>query len=210
MTQSRKVLAYEAIKQKIIRGELTEGQPISEKEITDELGISRTPLREALSMLEQEHLLEIHPKRGVFISRVTYKDINNIYSIRLILEPFAVRQAGPSLRREDLLEQQRIWSEAPEHDTPVAHIERDTNLHNLITEATDNKYLMQFLKRLYDQARRIRFLSVRRNEDRQYEIGREHRAIIDGLLDGDLDGAEMAMRAHLERARETALKVFSV
>ena len=210
MNTSRKVLAYEAIKQKIIRGDLAEGQPISEKDITAELGISRTPLREALNMLEQEHLLEIHAKRGVFVSRVAYKDINSIYSVRMILEPFAVRQAAQNLRRDDLLEQQRIWGESAMDDTPDAHIERDTELHNLITRATDNKYLIQFLSRLYDQARRIRFLSVRRNEDRQHEIGREHRAIISGLLKGDVASAEEAMRAHLERARDTALKVLSV
>jgi GntR family transcriptional regulator, rspAB operon transcriptional repressor len=207
MTPTRKVLAYEAIKKKIIRGDLAEGHPISEKEVTEELGISRTPLREALNMLEQEHLLEIHPKRGVFVTRISYKDINNIYSIRLLLEPFAVRAAAPNLNRRALEEEEKIWSKVPKNDAAESHIQRDSRLHRLVAEATDNKYLIQFLSRLYDQAKRIRYVSVEKNSGRRAEIYAEHTAIIRGLLDGDVTAAEDAMRAHLEHARETALRV---
>lgn len=210
MNRSRKMLAYDTIKDRIIRGILPEGEPVSEREITEDLSISRTPLREAFNMLETESLVEIHPKRGVFVTRVSYQDIISIYSLRIVLEPFAVTAAAPKLPRETLIEQRSTWQLSHPDNDPDAHIVRDNDLHGMIAAATENRYLIQFLLRLHDQATRIRYVSLRRHTRRQTEIDGEHLAIIDQLIDGNGDGAANAMRLHLERARDTALEVFHV
>ncbi len=205
---SLKGKAYETIKQKIIEGVISGGMPISEKELIEELGISRTPIREALNKLEEEHLLEIFPKRGVFVTRISSEDIDDIYSLRIILEPYAARCAAPQLDPDRLERYREFWSDADVAYHSTDHVHHDQELHSAIAEATRNKYLIQFLSRLYDQANRIRFLSLVRAKDRQAQIKQEHLAIIERLIEQDADGAEAAMRDHLVRAKETALRVY--
>lgn len=206
---SLRQVAYERIKRRILTGELTAGAPLSEKDLVSILGISRTPIREAIGRLEQENFLEVFPKRGIFVSRLSYEDIRNIYVIRLQLEPFAVRLAVPNISEEELHLQRSIWTLPGEPGNADDHIHNDRNLHHAIFQATHNKYLVQVLDRLYDQATRIRYLSLNRAKSRQDDIHREHVRVIDALLTRDADAAERAMQDHLEHARDTALQVFS-
>ena len=210
MTQrSLKHQAYERIKDRIILGEISGGSALSEQLLVEELGISRTPIREALNMLQHEHLVEIYPKQGVFVTRVSYKDVMDIYSVRILLEPFAVRSATSRIDPAVLREQASIWEQVDEQMSPVEHVGMDRELHSLIATATDNKYLINYLHQLYDQANRIRHVSLKRSLERMKEIHAEHMEILRHMISGDGEGASTAMKAHLERARDTAVKVFS-
>ncbi|MBD3305973.1 FCD domain-containing protein [candidate division KSB3 bacterium] len=201
--------AYDIIKHKIVHCELEPGSPISEQELIAEIGASRTPIREALNKLEDEHLIRIYPKRGIFVTEISLKDIVDIYTLREVVEPFAARVAASLIDVRRLEKYRQIWSD-PHYDTyePDEHITIDRQFHRLIAESTGNKYLIQLLFRLYDQVNRIRILSLRKIKERQEETRNEHLQIIHCLIEGDAEGSEQAMKAHLERAKETALKIF--
>lgn len=83
--------AYEMIKEMIINCQLTPGEPISETELMKVVGSSRTPIREALNKLEHENLVTIYPKRGIFVTGITIKDVIDIYTIREVVEPLAAK-----------------------------------------------------------------------------------------------------------------------
>lgn len=206
---SLKMKAYELIKERIILGELPGGSAVSEPELVEELGISRTPIREALNMLQHQHLVEIYPKQGVFVTRVSYTDVNDIYSLRILMEPYAAKIATTRIAPALLEEQLRIWESLGGDINPVDHVQIDRGLHSMIAEATENRYLINYLHQLYDQANRIRHISLKRSMDRMSETHPEHLRLIRCMLDRNADGAAEAMRVHLENARDTALRVFT-
>jgi DNA-binding GntR family transcriptional regulator len=212
MEKQRKNLkhtAYETIKKKIITGDLQGGDPVFESELVKLLGISRTPIREALNMLQHEHLVEIYPKQGVFVTRVSYKDVIDIYSLRLLIEPYAVRIATERIDRDILEREYQFWSKYQGEANSNEHVRKDRQLHSRIVKATDNKYLIVILEQLYDKANRIRNMSLRTIKERQAQTGTEHTALLSCMLEGDAEAAANAMRDHLTKARDTALKLFS-
>jgi DNA-binding GntR family transcriptional regulator len=201
--------AYRIIKRKIVRCELAPGAPVSENELTAEIGSSRTPVREALSKLEKEDLVTIYPKRGVFINSVSIKDVNDIYSLREVLEPYAAALAAPVMDLDRVGRFAAIWRDPTHQYGAEEHMELDHEFHIAIAEASGNGYLIDFLGRLYDQVSRIRFISLQGNLARYREIRHEHMGIIERLMERDADGSASAMRDHLEKAHRTALEMFS-
>ncbi|MCL2319803.1 MAG: GntR family transcriptional regulator [Treponema sp.] len=200
--------AYRIIKDKITRCELQPGSLILEKALIDEIGASRTPIREAISKLEEEHLVVVYPKHGIFVSQVTIKDIIDIYAMRIIVESFAVRLAALVLEPDQIQPFKDLW--LPEHAplSPDEQNESDREFHYLIAQSTGNKYLLQTFTTLFNQASRIRMMSLLRMEKRLEETKGEHLHIIEALLKRDEDEAEKYMKIHLTSARETALRLF--
>ena len=204
-----KHVAYKEIKRRIIVGEVAGGEPLYEQLLVEDLGISRTPIREALSMLQHEQLVEIYPKQGVFVTRVSYKDVTDIYSIRIVLEAYAVKLATDMIDFKVLQEQYSLWKKSEIDEKQEEHVTKDRSLHTSIVEATDNKYLIKYLEQLYDQANRIRYISLKRSSGRISETHKEHLNIISAMMEKDADKAGKAMEEHLIKARDTALLVFS-
>jgi DNA-binding GntR family transcriptional regulator len=205
---SLKYRAYEEIKRKIIVGDVDGGSPLNEQLLVEELGISRTPIREALSMLQHEQLVEIYPKQGVFVSRISYKDVMDIYSLRILLESHAVQLATAKIQSNTLQEQYSLWEGLDENEDQVSHVAKDRSLHAAIVEATDNKYLIRYLEQLYDLANRIRHISLKRSSGRIRETHNEHLSIIRNMMGRDAQAAGKAMEQHLINARDTALQFF--
>lgn len=203
-----KARAYEVIKNKIVRCELKPGSALSEKDLIEEIGASRTPIREAISKLEEEHLLVVFPKKGIFVTEITIKDVIDIYAMRLIVEPYAARMAALRLDAGAVIPFRTLWAENHALVTAEEHVKADRDFHQIIARATGNKYLIQTFSTLYNQASRIRMLSLLKIRKRQEEIRTEHLALIEAILDRDEDEAEKCMKLHLTRARETALLVF--
>ena len=204
-----KYTAYEEIKKRIIVGDVKGGEPLNEQLFIEELGISRTPIREALSMLQHEQLVEIYPKQGVFFTRVSYKDVVDIYSIRIVLESHAVKLATDKIDQRKLEKQYELWNEVDTSENQIEHVAKDRSLHAMIVESTDNKYLIKYLEQLYDQANRIRHISLKSSSGRIGQTHTEHLKIIAGMLERDPQKAGKAMEEHLTNARDTALRFFS-
>lgn len=202
--------AYTIIKNKIISCELMPGTPISESQLMAEIGVSRTPIREALSKLENENLVKIYPKRGIFITHITVKDIIDIYAVREVVEPLAARLATPNIDAAALQEYYHIYSnpDPPSHPSGIEeHIRIDREFHTLIANSTGNQHLAQILLGMYDQNSRIRILSKMKVGERLEEAGKEHLELILSFIERNPDRASEVMHRHIVNGRKAALKI---
>ncbi|HEY8344512.1 MAG TPA: GntR family transcriptional regulator [Bacillota bacterium] len=199
--------AYKMIKDMIINCQLTPGEPISEIDLMKTVGASRTPIREALNKLEHENLVIIYPKRGVFVTGISIKDIIDIYTIREVVEPLAAKLATSNIDLKELDRFYKIYAD-PEHQyTLEEHIKVDRDFHSLVARSTNNQLLEQILLRIYDQNSRIRILSKLRVKERHEEARQEHFELVKGFMDRDAERVEEVMKRHIANGKKTALKI---
>ena len=199
--------AYEIIKNRIINCELTPGEPISETDLMKLIGSSRTPIREALNKLENENLVIIYPKRGIFVTGISIKDVIDIYAIREVVEPLAARLATQHIDLNKLDRFYQLYSDPQHQHTLEEHIKVDREFHSLVANSADNQLLAQILLRIYDQNSRIRILSKLRVKERHEEARLEHFELIKGFMDRDAERVEAVMKIHIANGKKTALKI---
>lgn len=199
-----KEFAYETIKRKIMECEYMPGDVLSENEIKNQISVGRTPIREALNKLENENLVRIFPKRGIFVSNITVKDVLNIYDIREVLEVYAVELASANLTEDQLLPYLTFY-QSQTGGEGQSNEEMDKKFHTLIYDGADNNYLCTILKSLYDQNTRIRRLSNIKVNNRRRDTGSEHLRIIEAILAGDTAKAKQHMKKHVQTGRKVAM-----
>ncbi|MDR1534198.1 MAG: GntR family transcriptional regulator [Planctomycetota bacterium] len=204
--------AYAIIKGKIITCALKPGNPISEKDLMAEIGVGRTPIREALGQLESEKLVRIFPKRGIFVSEITEKEIVDIYLIRGNIEPLAVRLATPLISESlDLDRFQKIYSPEDYHPSFQEHLQNDRELHLCIANRSHNEHLERFITMAYDINSRIRHCHIALfTEERMRQSRLEHLELLYYMRERDCEKAGEAMRKHISVGMHGALKMFDV
>jgi DNA-binding GntR family transcriptional regulator len=192
--------AYYAIRELIVTLELPPGSVVSERELMERLGLGRTPVREALRDLAREQLLEVYPRRGIFVAGIDVGDIADLSEVRLVIESQAARLAAERLNDADraatdelLLEIERTAGEDDERRL----IELDQRIHRHVYRCTHNPFLEATLERYYVLTLRIWFLALDR-VDRLDDAIREHRELLEAIRDRDADRAEAVMRRHVE------------
>ena len=155
----------------------------------------------------QISLIKIFPKRGIFVTNITVNDVSSIYGIRELLEVYAIELAAPNLTPDLLEPYYLLYKEAKDHPTEYYTENTDREFHCLIYEHTNNRYLCDILKRLYDQNTRIRMLSHLRVNNRKRNTCKEHFEIVDALLQGDTKRAKQMMKHHVVTGRKVAMTV---
>ncbi|MGB4703682.1 MAG: GntR family transcriptional regulator [Candidatus Saccharicenans sp.] len=194
--KSLKEQVYDFLREQMRRGELMPGSVIDLEETSRKLGVSRTPLRDALLQLETEDFVTILPRRKVVVNTLTARDIRNYYEIIGALESIAIIKAYDKLQPQDLdyMEQlNREMKEAIEADNFDLYYEKNLAFHNIYLQASGNEKLMKIVnnlkKRLYDFPRPAGFVK----EWEQASIG-EHARLIEYLRKGDREGAARFIR----------------
>lgn len=193
--------AYSIIKKKIITCELMPGSVIDQNFFVEELGISRTPVREAIHALEQEGFIVIAPRRGVFVSNILYSEIRNIYDVRELVEPAIVRLCAPYLEISVLEYYQQIFKQQPDAIEDI--FEQDFGLHKYLAEKTGNPYLIRLMENVLSHNMRIVVLTAK-IPDRLNESNKEHLDVIEKLIAQDVEGAVAAMTKHIAHAKQVA------
>lgn len=195
--------AYDRLKEEIRTNRMPPGFQASEPEIAIRLGMSRTPVREALIRLEAERLVELIPRRGARVLPIKPDDMREIYEVLAALEPEA---AAGLAAQKPTAEQLRPLEEATaemevalERGDLDAWAEADDRFHLTILELHGNQRLKAFAVALNDQVHRSRIVTLRLRE-RPIESTEEHREILKQLRIGSVEGARSAFRAHRERA----------
>lgn len=200
--------AYKSIKDKIIRGELKPGDTILEDELQDELGVSRTPIREALIRLQSENFVVIYPRKGIFVSTLTPKTIREIYEVRELVEPQLLRKIFHSIDRKWLSDMKVEFSEDLSHlskeEKKNHFVKLDEEFHNYFLNLSENNYLVEMLTRVYDQIHRMRIHTFYA-ELRSEMTKEEHIKIIDAILDNDVELAVNRMYEHIILSREVSI-----
>ena len=200
--------AYTQIRSLIISCELSPGSVISESDLMERLQMGRTPIREALRNLANEKLIEVYPRRGMFVAGVDVKDLTAISEVRGNLEILA---AGYAAERATAADKAVIAQLIKEIDAIKGEpkmmklINLDQRIHHQIYAATQNEFLVSTLDQYYAHALRIWFMALDRVSELEDAII-EHRAMLQAILDGDKKQAERTMREHIEGFETTIRK----
>lgn len=204
--QSGSEAVYEVLRAQIIAGELSPRERLPEVELAATLGVSRTPIREALRLLLGEQLVERRATGGFQVSPLDIADIKGVYEVRSLLEGLLARDACERLTQDHLstLRQQiERMSLLRDHDDEVVKVGRQ--FHALIEEEAGNRWALQLLQQIRGHVDRYRTLSTR-SAGRSAEAVAEHQAVYDALSARDPELAQTVMRDHVRRSGESALK----
>lgn len=199
---------YEAVRNRILDGELESGEFAREQELSDAMGVSRTPVREALGRLASEGFLERIPHRGFRVPDEALSPILEIYPIVSALELLAGRLAFPRVGDEELAELRRINADlraAMEEEDVDSAIELNNRFHDLIARRSGNQTLVEQLEELRVQIRRLETWYYSYREHTEQSI-REHASLIDALETGELERALAIFERNMARTLYTLLK----
>lgn len=203
--QPLKQQAYETIRNNIIQCIYAPNTIITEEMIREQVDASRTPIRDALSRLEQEGLIRILPKKGIFITELSFKELNMLYETRLLLEPYCVQHYGNRISQETYLKYYQLYTafqEDPENH-PYDYENMDASFHSLFIDNSQNSYFINMYSTIESQIARTRTLSGMISADRLTMTMEEHLAIVRAALKEDWDAAAEAMTRHLILSKES-------
>jgi DNA-binding GntR family transcriptional regulator len=203
--------AYEMIWRQLIRGERQPGDRLTDTELASQLGLSRTPVRQALHRLVQEDLVRLDARRGFSVREFSANDVIEIYQVRAVLEVLALRLAVPRLtaaQLRDQLDALRRVRDALQKErddrSVLLHLEADLKLHNLLIQASGNGRLIRILAGLRSQQTLFQYWDTSYPE-RNEAAADEHEVILLALTVGDTVKAEAALEQHISNARTRVL-----
>lgn len=199
--------AFHRIWRQIVSGELKPGDRLSDVELASKLGVSRTPVRQALHRLAQDELITFDPRRGFWVRDLTIDDIHELYEVRVALEVLALKRAAPKLEHKELkallnqvvhLKQELLQGKIPEF------LEHDFLFHNVLIQASGNGRLIRTLATLRSQ---VSIFQIRDTEfpGRMERALEEHEAVLEALLAGRWDEAADLLATHIIVAKERVL-----
>lgn len=209
--ESLKQQAYNIIKNKIISCEYPPNYLLNEEKLKEEIGASRTPIRDALSRLEQENLVHILPKKGIMVASLSIREINAIYEARMLVEPYAIEHYANQIEKERFQYYDKIFRKKEEDihkgmDVYGDVYDIDDELHIQFINATENEYFKALYERIYYQNCRLRILSGVKSKKRIEDTQQEHLRIIGACLEKDWAKAAEAMREHLQCSKRASFE----
>ena len=197
-------VVFQTLRQAILRGELKPGERLMEIQLAQKLGVSRTPVREALRKLELEGLVIMIPRRGAIVADITVQDLNDVLEVREALEELAVRKACECATDEQLKALKQAindFKRCTESEDLLGCVEADMEFHEIIYAATNNKRLQQMLLNLREQMYRYRMEYMK--DKRMYKLLiDEHEAIRKAIRKKDKEKAGMIMKTHIRNQQE--------
>lgn len=201
--------AYSVLRDRIVLLDIVPGEPVSESALTEEIGVGRTPLREALKRLEVDHLVVTFPRRGTFATNVDLTELAKISEMRKALVPLAARRAAANSGGavvEQLGEALHDIEDMSAADDQRALIEFDLRVHRLINHATDSRHLEETLVRLDNHITRLWCLMLERLPVMSEHI-REHADLLRATVSGDQATAEKLAAEHVQHFEELVRSV---
>ncbi|GGW59949.1 GntR family transcriptional regulator [Streptomyces xantholiticus] len=192
---------YTHIKQAVLDRRYEGGTLLTEGELAEAVGVSRTPVREALLKLEVEGLIKLYPKKGALVLAVSAQEIRDVVETRLLVEEFAVRKAVPAspaliARLEDLLAEQQRHADAGDL---AAFAVSDRCFHAEIVKHAGNEILSRLYDQLRDRQLRMGVAMMQALPDRVSRNHEEHAELLERIRSGDAEGAAACVRGHLGR-----------
>jgi DNA-binding GntR family transcriptional regulator len=195
--------AYAAIRDLIVTLKMKPGALIDERRLIETLGIGRTPVREALRRLAQEQLVEVFPRRGMFVTGVDVRDLGRIFEVREALEPEAARLAAERATDEERDELAALADRIGKGDDLMRLDER---IHRAVYQAAHNDLLAKTLGEYYVLALRIWMIALDRAHELEAAV-EAHRDLLLAIVAGDGAGAAASMRAHVQDFEQAMRRV---
>ena len=202
-------VVFNTLRDAILTGKLVPGERLMENQLAEKLGVSRTPVREALRMLELENLVELVPRKGAQVLDMSEKEIVNILEVRSALEGLATSVACKKMSKEDLqqLKNLEVDFEKAVAENDVEHfVDIDEDFHDLIFAATENDKLINIFRNLRIQLYRYRMAQAKNNETSMSTIVAHHRSIIRAIENHDSEEGASIAQGHIKYQTESILR----
>ena len=196
---------FQSIREDILSGRYEQNTELKETAIGAELGVSRTPVREALRQLELEGLVSIIPNRGAYVNMITAKDVQDIYVIRSMLEGLCARWATQSITAEQLDSMEETLCLSEYHTSKKNYeklYELDSLFHEQLYEAGGSRILNHILSDFHDYVKMVRKATIS-TSSRSVTSTEEHRAIFEAIKEKDPDKAEALAKEHVKHTIES-------
>lgn len=200
-------LVFKVLKEAIITEELKPGERLMEVKLAEDMGVSRTPVREAIRKLELEGLVVMVPRKGAYVADISVKDAAEVFEIRWALEGLAASLASQRITDMEIKELEKVLEdiqEAAKTSNTEMIIKKDSEFHNILFNSTKNERLAQIINNLKQQIYRFRVESFR-NPERFKKTIQEHKAIIDAIKERDADKAEKITKNHIKKAEDNVM-----
>lgn len=205
-------VVFNTLRHAILKGELEPGERLMEIALAQKLGVSRTPIREAIRKLELEGLVVMVPRKGAEVADITEKDLRDVLEVRTALEELSIELAMKNMNDDDykqLTEANKLFAKDSEGDDLIKITEADVAFHELMYMATGNKRLIQMINNLREQMYRYR-LEYIKDKSTHARLVDEHNRIIDAMVKNDVAAAKAAIKLHVENQEENILKSIKV
>jgi DNA-binding GntR family transcriptional regulator len=199
-------VAYDYLYESIISNKLLPGEAIVEQEISDLLGVSRTPIREALKQLTAERLVRHIPARGTFVAEMSTQDVEELFEIRTMFEENALKWAINKISDAEIIRLERLFGSLNGSSRPEEFFNSDRELHGLILRYGRNRHMIELLNTVNSQLERLRRVSSL-TPNRLEKSKKEHLEIIYAIKEHNLEKAENALRMHLKNVEQSTLDV---
>jgi DNA-binding GntR family transcriptional regulator len=201
-------VVFNTLRKAILTGELKPGERLMEIHLANQLGVSRTPIREAIRKLELEGLVVMMPRRGAEVAQITEKSLRDVLEVRRSLDALCAELACDRITGEELekLKEACEQFEKAAGTDDVAEIAKsDVALHDIIVQATRNRRLIQIVNNLSEQMYRYRFEYIK-DEERHDNLVEEHRMIYESILHGDKEKAAEASKIHIDNQEQSVIR----
>ena len=204
-------VVFENLRGAIVEGKLKPGQRLMEVQLAEQLGVSRTPVREAIRKLELEGLVVMIPRKGAYVANMSLKDVIDVLEIRASLEGLAASLAAERITDEDIKKLESIveeFNDSINESDVEALLRKDVEFHECIFKSTNNKKLHQLINSLWEQVYRFRVTYIS-DYDSTVNIVEEHKMILDAIKRRDSKLAKQSAMQHIQTAEnfmiETAI-----
>jgi DNA-binding GntR family transcriptional regulator len=201
-------VVFEALREAIISGVLKPGERMMEIQLAEQLGVSRTPVREAIRKLELEGFVVMIPRKGAYVAGISLKDIADVFEVRAALEALAAALAAERITDDELEEMERMLvrkAEYIESNRFAELIEVDTEFHEALYRASRNTKLEQIIHNLREQIQRFRTTTLA-YPGRMRESLSEHRKLLEAISERDVARAAQLAQEHIENAENSMLE----
>lgn len=201
-------VVFNTLRNAILKGELAPGERLMEMHLAEQLGVSRTPIREAIRKLELEGLVVMTPRKGAVVASITEDDLRDVLEVRKVLEQLAVELACTHITDEEMQKLKGTMEEfrkAIHVNDAVEIASKDEKFHDIIYQATRNHRLIQILNNLREQMYRYRFEYVK-DEKVRNDLIEEHIKIISALENKDIENGKAAIKQHIIHQEKSILE----
>ncbi len=204
-------VVFNTLRHAILRGEMEPGERLMEIQLAQKLGVSRTPIREAIRKLELEGLVVMIPRKGAEVAHITEKDMRDVLEVRCTLEELAVTLACRNVtdeRIEELKVANKVFEAAIISKDVVNIVDADVQFHDIIYAMTDNARLIQIINKLREQMYRYRLEYVKDARTHSILIS-EHNDIIEQLRKKNVDSAKNVVRQHINNQEKGIVRLLN-
>lgn len=204
-------VVFNTLRQAILRGEMEPGERLMEIQLAQKLGVSRTPIREAIRKLELEGLVVMIPRKGAEVAHITEKDMRDVLEVRCTLEELAITLACKNVKQEDidaLKTANRVFEAAIVSKDVVNIVDADVSFHDIIYSITNNARLIQIINKLREQMYRYRLEYVKDARTHSILIS-EHNDIIQQLSQKNAEQAKIVMRQHIHNQEKGIVRLLN-